>query len=91
MSRDFDNFPTFDPVTKEQNLHLSNIWSDFIDTFVQTLQEYLSQNGIFVPRVTTAQRDALQNVVHGQMIYNTTTDKFQGFEGAGAGAWQNLV
>jgi hypothetical protein len=71
MSRDFDNFPTYDPVTKEQILYLSNIWADALDTFIQTIQGYLSQNGIFIPNLTTAERDAIQSPVEGQMIYNT--------------------
>ena len=87
MARDFDNFPTYDPVIKD-NVYLSNIWSDFMATFIESLREYLSQNGIFVPRITTAQRNALQNVINGQLIYNTTTNKFQGYEN---GAWANLV
>lgn len=88
MARDFDNFPTYDPVIKAGTLNLSNLWADFMTTFIQTLTEYLSQNGIFVPPLTTAQRDALQNVINGQLIYNTSTNKFQGREN---GAWVNLV
>ena len=87
MARDFDNFPTYDPVIKDQ-VYLSNVWSDFMATFVESLREYLTQNGIFTPRITTAQRDALQNVINGQLIYNTSTNKFQGYEN---GAWVNLV
>jgi hypothetical protein len=87
MARDLDNFPTYDPIIKDE-IYLSNMWSDFMATFIESLREYLSQNGIFVPRITTVQRDALQNVVNGQFIYNTTTEKFQGYE---AGAWVNLV
>lgn len=87
MARDFDNFPTYDPVIKDE-VYLSNIWSDFMSTFIESLREYLSQNGVFVPRLTTAQRDALQNVVNGQLIYNTSTEKFQGRE---ASAWTNLI
>lgn len=88
MAADFDNFPTYDPLTKEGGVYMSSIWSDFLATFMQTLQGYLSQNGIFVPRLTTAQRDALRNVMNGQLIYNTTLEKFQGREN---GAWVNLV
>ncbi len=68
MARDFDNFPTYDPVIKDE-IYLSNIWSDFMATFVESLQGYLSQNGIFVPSITLAQRDAIQTPVEGQMIY----------------------
>lgn len=88
MARDFDNFPTYDPVIKQGTTALSSVWGDFLATFVESLREYLSQNGIFVPRVTTAQRDDLQNVINGQLIYNTTLEKFQGYEN---GAWTNLI
>jgi hypothetical protein len=88
MAADFDNFPTYDPITKNGTDYMSTIWADFLATFMQTLQGYLTQNGIFVPKLTTAQRDALQNVDNGQMIYNTTLDKFQGRE---ANAWVNFV
>ena len=88
MARDLDNFPTYDPVIKVGTPYLSNVWSDFLATFIKSLREYLSQNGIFVPRLTTDQRNALQNVINGQLIYNTSTEKFQGREN---GAWVNLV
>jgi len=42
---------------------------------------------LLAPRMTTAQRDAL-DAQNGMIIYNTTLDKFQGYE---AGAWVNLV
>lgn len=87
MARDFDNFPTYDPVTKCGD-YLSSVWSDFMATFVETLQGYLTQNCIKMPRITTAQRDALQNVENGFLIYNTTLNKFQGYEN---GAWINFV
>lgn len=88
MARNFDNFPTYDPVIKHGTDYLSSVWGDFMATFIQTLSGYLSQNGVFVPKITTAQRDAMQNVDDGQMIYNTTLGKFQGRE---AGAWVNFV
>lgn len=87
MARNFDNFPTYDPVTKSGD-YLSGVWSDFMATFVETLQGYLTQNGIQFPRLTTSERDALQNVQNGFAIYNTTLNKFQGYE---AGAWVNFV
>jgi len=37
--------------------------------------------------MTTTQRDAL-TAVNGMLVYNSTTDKFQGYE---AGSWQNLI
>jgi hypothetical protein len=88
MARNFDDFPNYDPVIKDKTPYLSSIWVVALATFIQTLQEYLTMNGIFVPRITTAERDALQNVVNGQMIYNTTLNKFQGYENS---AWANLI
>lgn len=70
MARDFDNFPTYDPVIKDK-VYLSNIWSDFIATFVESLREYLSSRGAFIPRMTLAQRDEIQDPQEGQMIYVT--------------------
>lgn len=87
MAVDFDNFPVYDILVK-RNVYMSDVWSDFFATFVQTLQGYLSQNGMFVPQVTTSQRNSLKNVINGQLIYNTTLNKFQGYEN---GSWQNLI
>ncbi|HHF7341050.1 TPA: hypothetical protein ACPSKZ_000683 [Legionella anisa] len=87
MARDLDNFPTYDPIIRD-GIYLSNIWADFMATFIETLSGYLSQNGIFIPRLTNEQRNALQNVVNGQVIYNTTVNKFQGYEN---GAWGNFI
>lgn len=70
MARDFDNFPTYDPLVKDQ-VYLSNVWSDFMATFVESLREYLSQNGNFIPRLTLAQRNQIQSPQEGQMIYVT--------------------
>lgn len=88
MAQDFDTFPTYDPLIEKNSQYMSNIWSDVMATFIQTLQEYLTQNGIFVPHLTTSERNALRNVRNGQLIYNTTLNKFQGLE---SGIWVNLV
>lgn len=68
MARDFDNFPTYDPIIQD-DIYLSNIWSDFIATFVETLQGYLSERGLFIPSITLAQRNEIQNPQEGQLIY----------------------
>ena len=73
MSRDFDNFPTYDPIIKDE-VYLSNVWSDFMATFIHSLQEYLSSNGIFIPQLTVDQRNALQNPIEGQIIYVTDSN-----------------
>ena len=68
MAREFDNFPTYDPVIKD-DVYLSNVWSDFMATFIESLREYLSAGGVFVPRLTVAQRNLIQSPQEGQMIY----------------------
>lgn len=73
MARDFDSFPTYDPITQDAG-YLSGIWSDFIATFVDTLQGYLTQNGMIVPNLTLAQRNTIQNPQEGQMIYVTDSN-----------------
>lgn len=68
MARDFDFFPTYDVLIKD-NVYLSNIWSDFMATFIESLRQYLGSNGVFIPRLTLTQRNAIQTPQEGQMIY----------------------
>lgn len=88
MSRDIDSLPLFDNLVKRESLKLSDIWFDSLASLIFTLQEYLSSTGVRVPRLTTDQRDALIDVVNGQLIYNTTTEKFQGYEN---NVWTDLI
>lgn len=95
MSRDFDFFPTYDPVVKDQ-VYLSNIWSDFMATFVESLREYLSASGVFVPRLTLSQRGQIQTPQEGQMIYvtdpNAGTSELQIWQNvSGVGQWTTIV
>ena len=68
MARHFDDFPTYDPIIKDK-IYLSNVWSDFMATFIESLQEYLSDTGVFFPRLTLAERDEIQDPQEGQTIY----------------------
>ncbi len=68
MARDFDYFPTYDPIIRD-NVYLSNVWGDFMATFIESLRGYLSQTGIFIPSITVAQKATIQMPVEGQMIY----------------------
>jgi hypothetical protein len=52
----------------------------------QKLEE-LASAPFQAPSLTTTQRDAL-TAENGMIIYNTTTNKFQGYEN---GAWANLI
>lgn len=87
MSRGFDDMPMYDPVVKTESMKLSDIWSGYFSSFIQTLISYLSENGIFVPRLTTAERNLIQSPQEGQMIFNTTTVTGQIFQG---GVWVNF-
>lgn len=90
MAVDLDQFPIYDDIVGNDNKKMSANWILSLSNFLQSLQGYLSQNGIFVPKLTTTQRDSIQNAQLGQLIYNTTTNKFQGYEGS-PGAWVDLV
>jgi hypothetical protein len=99
MARDFDNFPTYDPVVRDQ-VYLSSIWADFMATFVDSLRGYLSGNGMFVPSISLEQRNAIQTPVEGQMVYvsdaNTPatprTAELQIWQVvAGVGQWTTIV
>lgn len=72
MSADFDGPPIYDQLVKEKPYHLNDVWASWLATFGQTLVDYLTQYGIFVPKLTTAQRNEIQSPQEGQMIYNTT-------------------
>lgn len=88
MAQDFNQFPIYDPLVKGSSAKMGDTWISAMTSFIQTLIEYLSQFGIFVPQITTDERNTIQSPVLGQIIYNTTLNKFQGYEN---GAWVNLV
>ncbi len=83
MASNFDAPLIYDPVTQKGDL-LADEWSSWFSTFYDTLNSYLTEGGIFLPQLTTAQRDALINVQNGQTIYNTTLNSAQYFKN---GTW----
>lgn len=64
-----------------RNFNTSNLTQSFIDSCVVSTGGYVSK------RLTTTERDAL-SPLNGMTIYNTTLDKFQGYQ---AGAWVNFA
>ena len=76
MAQDFDAFPVYDKIVNDGD-KLSPVWQDSMATFFQNLIGYLTQAGILLPQVTTAQRDSFTNPQLGQMIYNTTINSAQ--------------
>ena len=90
MPNDIDIPPLYDPLTREDKDHLNDIWLDWFATFYQTLISYFSQFGFFLPELTTAQRDSIQNPQNGQLIYNTTLDAPQFFQ-ASSQSWYTIM
>jgi len=84
MPNSFDEFPVYDPVITSGSNNMSPIWMDFMGTFYMNLIGYLTQNGVFLPQLTTAERNAIRVPVNGQTIYNTTIGSAQYFK---AGVW----
>lgn len=99
MAADFDQFPFYDPLIKHNTDKMSDIWIGSLSTFFQSLIGYLSQNGIFLPILTTAQRNAIQNPQEGQIIYNKDASagppvsaELQVWQvKAGVGAWRIIT
>ena len=48
-----------------------------------------SHKGVLLPRITTAQRDAITNPAHSLLIFNTTVHCYQGYN-ANIGIWENI-
>ncbi len=80
MAVDLDQFPLDDPLIKRGSTYMTDTWNNNLATFFESLIGYLSERGIFMPRVTTAQRDEIQSPQGGQLIYNTTLGTAQYFQ-----------
>ena len=52
-----------------------------------SVKVYSTTGYVQLPALTSTQRDAL-SAVNGMVIYNSTTNKFQGYENGG---WANLI
>lgn len=87
MATSIDLPPLYDGLVK-RDATMSDIWTGWLSQFVDTLIQYLSQFGVFIPQLSTDERDAIQSLMDGQMIYNTTLHKFQGVEN---GVWKTFT
>lgn len=88
MANQIDQLPYYDPLVKANGVYMADVWIAALSSLIDTLNGYMSQFGFLAPQLTTAQRDLIQSPVNGQIIYNTTLNKFQGFENS---AWANLI
>lgn len=87
MANSIDFPPLYDILIKG-NGAMSDTWNGWMSQFVQTLIQFLSEFGVFIPKITTEQRDDINAPDSGQMIFNTTLGKFQGYEN---GAWKTFT
>lgn len=87
MTNQIDQLPYYDPLLKRENLKMSEVWIAAMSAFIETLNGYLSDFGMFMPQLTTAQRDTIQAPVNGQLIYNTTLGSAQYFK---TGTWTSF-
>lgn len=87
MANDIDQFPLYDSLVKSGG-KMSDQWVNSMATFQQNLTSYLTSSGIFIPTITTTQRDALTGPSNGQMIYNTTLGAPQIFQ---EGIWKTFT
>jgi len=87
MAVDLDSPPIYDPLTQNGD-HMADNWGQWITVLFDVISAYLSQYGIFLPRVTTLQRDSVLSPIEGQMIYNTTVSAPQIYQ---AGTWKTFT
>lgn len=84
MANQIDQFPYYDPLLKGSDIKMGDVWIAALSAFIDTLSGYLSQYGMFMPVLTTAQRNSIQSPVNGQLIYNSDLGSAQYFK---AGVW----
>lgn len=89
MSLDLDNPPIYDYLVKDSMYYMSDAWVNWITTLVQTLTDYLSQNGIFLPNLTNNQIGQIQSPVNGQLLYNITVDAPQFYQSS-SNSWRTV-
>lgn len=86
MATDFDQWPVYDQLVKNDG-KISDVWGNSLSAFIQNLTSYLGSFGLFMPNLTTMQRDSIISPRNGQMIYNTTLNTAQYFKN---GTWSSF-
>lgn len=86
MAEQIDQLPYYDPLVKN-NLKMSDVWVASMSSFIESLNGYLSDFGMFMPQLTTAERDSIQAPVSGQLIYNTDSNTAEYFKPGSPGTW----
>lgn len=87
MANGIDQLNYYDPLIRGRDDKMSDVWISNMSAFIETLQGYLSEFGMFMPQITTDQRDSIQAPVNGQLIYNTTLNSAQYFKN---GVWTSF-
>jgi hypothetical protein len=99
MTTQIDQLPYYDPLTKLDNGKMQEVWIAAFSALIETLNGYLTDFGIFIPQITTAERDSIQSPIEGQLIYNTdsipgppvTADLQVWQTKAGIAAWRTIT
>ena len=68
-----NDLPLDDPIV-DSNGNLTDVWRNSLSQLTQFLADQLSQLGHFTPNITTAQRNAIQNPVNAQRVWDTDLD-----------------
>ncbi len=89
MAQTIEDLPVYDPVTKRGDF-LNEHWIGNLTLLIQSLQGYLNPLGMFIPEVTTAQRNEIQSPEQGQWIFNTTINAPQFYQLSSA-TWKTVT
>lgn len=89
MANDFDLLPLYDPILRNKNDILSDVWIGSLATLIDTLISYISQYGFKLPNLTTLQRDQIQSPTNGQLIYNITSNAPQFYQSS-TNSWRTI-
>jgi len=89
MANTIDQLNYYDPLITGKPDKMSQDWIASFSSHIDTLNGYLTQFGILIPLLTSAQRNSIQSPVNGQLIYNTTVDAPQ-FWQTSSTSWRTI-